>query len=179
MEESILQKSNGGLNESESRSTETILDLKKDLDKKRIKYAIINTIGSVIHKLTFSVISNVSFLSIYYISHLYHANNEDKNIKTSSAITLSPISNLCQYMTIWIGGVVQKKIGIRLTVLCGCILLTLGALGIIFLKSLIGYQIMMGLYGFGMGISEVVTVSNACKFLPHKRGLIIGIVNVV
>jgi hypothetical protein len=54
----------------------------------------------------------------------------------------------------------------------------LGALGIIFFKNLLAYQFMMGFYGFGIGIAEAVTVSNACAFLPHKKGLINGLANV-
>ena len=172
--ENLLSESSAIINEE--RKSEDLTDNSQDnseynkrLYKKRLKYAIFNTIATIFHKLTFSVISNVPFLSIYYISHLYHSNNEDKDIKVSSSVTLSPIYVLCQYTIIWLGGPIQQKIGIRFTVILGGVLLNAGALGLIFFKSLIMYQIMMALFGFGMGIAEAITLANSCKFLPGKK----------
>ena len=154
---------------------EEIAKPKEDLRKKRIKHGIRNIEGLIFQKIEFAVLSSINYLAVYYIAYLSYSN---KTIKMENSITLSSILTFAQFSSIWVGGVLREYVHMKIIMILGGSLLIIGSIGIIFLNSLIGYKMMMVLYGIGIGVQEAITNANASAYIPEKRGLINGIANI-
>ena len=154
---------------------EEIAKPKEDLRKKRIKHGIRNIVGLIFQKIEFAVLSSINYLAVYYIAYLSYSN---KTIKMENSITLSSILTFAQFSSIWVGGVLREYVHMKIIMILGGSLLIIGSIGIIFLNSLIGYKMMMVLYGIGIGVQEAITNANASAYIPEKRGLINGIANI-
>ena len=154
---------------------EEIAKPKEDLRKKRIKHDIRNIVGLIFQKIEFAVLSSINYLAVYYIAYLSYSN---KTIKMENSITLSSILTFAQFSSIWVGGVLREYVHMKIIMILGGSLLIIGSIGIIFLNSLIGYKMMMVLYGIGIGVQEAITNANASAYIPEKRGLINGIANI-
>ena len=145
------------------------------LKKRRFKFGIICSIGLLIQKTEFAVLSSINYLAIYYIVYL---SLKDESIKLENSITLSSILTFAQFSTNWIGGVLDKYIHIRFIMIIGGAFFILSSIGILSFETLLGYKFMMFLFGTGIGIQEGVVYANASAFIPEKKGLINGIANV-
>ena len=154
---------------------EEIAKPKEDLRKKRIKHGIRNIVGLIFQKIEFAVLSSINYLAVYYIAYLSYSN---KTIKMENSITLSSILTFAQFSSIWVGGVLREYVHMKIIMILGGSLLIIGSIGIIFLNSLIGYKMMMVLYGIGIGVQEAITNANASAYIPEQRGLINGIANI-
>ena len=146
-----------------------------ELKKKRRKHGIISIIGLLIQKVEFGILSNIVYLSVYYIAYLSY---KDDTIKMENAISLSSILNFSQFCTNWLGGVLKEFINLRIIIIIGGSLFIFGSLGIIFFRTLLGYKFMMVIFGLGIGMQEMVNYTNASAFIPEKLGLINGLANV-
>ena len=146
-----------------------------ELKKKRRKHGIISIIGLLIQKVEFGILSNIVYLSVYYIAYLSY---KDDEIKMENAISLSSILNFSQFCTNWLGGVLKEFINLRIIIIIGGSLFIFGSLGIIFFRTLLGYKFMMVIFGLGIGMQEMVNYTNASAFIPEKLGLINGLANV-
>ena len=84
------------------------------LKKRRFKFGIMCSIGLLIQKTEFAVLSSINYLAIYYIVYL---SLKDESIKLENSITLSSILTFAQFSTNWIGGVLDKYIHIRFIII--------------------------------------------------------------
>ena len=174
-ENSLIQDENADII-SGDETTKINLDLlEAQLKKKRKKNRILNIIGLCAQKIEFGILSNVNYLSIYYV---YYLHTIDKEISKENSITLSSILCCMQFSTIWIGGVLKEYIGIRLVIAISNVLLILGSIGMILFDNLLAYKFMMVILGLGIGISGSITNANTSLYIPEKKGLINGIANI-
>ena len=174
---SIVSDSEEGLSgfDKSIHIEETTKQKEEDLKKKRIKDGIKNIAGLILQKAEFAILSSINYLAVYYAAYLSY---KDKTIKKENSVSLGSIITFAQFSSIWSGGVLKEYVHMRIIIILGGSLLILGSLGIMFLNSLIGYKMMMALYGIGMGVQQGITNANACAYIPEKKGLINGIANI-
>lgn len=151
--------------------------LENKIKKRRIKDGIINIIGTSLQKIQISIVSSLSSLMIYLVYFLY-SENHDETITKENALTLSSIISFSVFSTVWIGGFLKHYIGIRTIMIISNVALILACLGLIFFRSLNKYQMMMIFFGIGIGIPQTITNVNAIQYMPEKKGLIGGILNI-
>ena len=147
------------------------------IEKKRLRDGIINVAALLIQKVEIAVLSSIVFLLVYYVAYLSYK-SKDKDIRLENSITLGSILVFAQFSSIWIGGVLREYFHIKLILITGSSLLILACLGLMFFESLLGYQFMMVLFGFGIGVQEAITNANASAYIPKKKGLINGLANI-
>ena len=111
----------------ESELPDELSSPNNELKKKRRKHGIISIIGLLIQKVEFGILSNIVYLSVYYIAYLSYKDNE---IKMENAISLSSILNFSQFCTNWLGGVLKEFINLRIIIIIGGSLFIFGSLGI-------------------------------------------------
>ena len=159
----------------ESELPDDLSSPNNELNKKRRKHGIISIIGLLIQKVEFGILSNIVYLSVYYVAYLSY---KDDTIKMENAISLSSILNFSQFCTNWLGGVLKEFINLRIIIIIGGSCFIFGSIGIIFFRTLLGYKFMMVMFGLGMGMQEMVNYTNASAFIPEKLGFINGLANV-
>ena len=143
---SIVSDSEEGLSgfDKSIHIEETTKQKEEDLKKKRIKDGIKNIAGLILQKAEFAILSSINYLAVYYAAYLSY---KDKTIKKENSVSLGSIITFAQFSSIWSGGVLKEYVHMRIIIILGGSLLILGSLGIMFLNSLIGYKMMMALYG--------------------------------
>ena len=175
-QESVLSEENekifGG---DESVALNLNLFESKLLQKRRKRDGIITMIGLCIQKMEIAVLSSINNASIYYAFYLH---TFDNNVTKEDQIILNSVFGLTQASTIWVGGVLQLYIGIRLVMALGNAFLIAGCLGLLFLKNFIGYNFMMAILGIGLGVPGSITNVNAFLYFPKKKAFISGIATI-
>ena len=100
-------------------------------------------------------------------------------VTLSFAPWLLATGQIAQSMTMFLGGVIVKRIGLRFTVLTGCLivsggmLLSAGAVMLSFWAVVLTYGLLGGL---GAGIAQIAALDAAVRCLPQHKGLAMAIV---
>ncbi|XP_059159553.1 oxalate:formate antiporter-like [Physella acuta] len=84
-----------------------------------------------------------------------------------------------QGLSVVLGGLIEKKIGPKLTTLCGGWCMSLGVLSTYFsIKQSFGLCIFTygAVFGFGIGIAYAVPLSCSVRWFPERKGLANGLV---
>ena len=149
--------------------------LDKRLQKRRKKDGIITIVGLCLQKMEIGLLCCLNNVNIYYAFFLHTI---DPNVTKEDQFILNSVLGLTQQSTIWIGGILQLYIGIRLVMALGCALLIAGAIGCLFLKNIIGFYFMMGIIGIGFGMPGQITNVNCFLYFPKKRSLVSGIATI-
>lgn len=80
-----------------------------------------------------------------------------------------------QGCTMLLGGLIERRIGARKTILLGGYILTLGTFLSSTAKSLAEISLYNGvMFGIGLGICYSAPITCACKWLPHRKGIVTG-----
>jgi OFA family oxalate/formate antiporter-like MFS transporter len=113
-------------------------------------------------------------LSTYATSYLRRF---DKTITLDKTLAVFAIASCGIAITMYWGGVIEKKLGPRLTAYLGCGMLVAGVFLTSFAKSLSVMIVLYGLmFGMGNGIAYTAPIICGLKWMPGKKGLISGCV---
>lgn len=130
-------------------------------------------ISSLIHQTGIRSVFPLGVLGVYVISYF--------KWKTESSIYLTfflfPI--LTSFFTLFvpIGGVLEKVVGMRITLAISSLVLMIAGY-LLSLKLSAGFTIVCYLiFGAGLGISAMVSVKATCYFYPDKKGMITSLLN--
>ena len=148
---------------------------------KSIKFYIRNNLCQKKSKFIFSCISNIFFnigamfcfvlgqFSVYITSY-FHYQNVDINMHYGNFIM--PVLMLCLSLSVPLGGLLEKKLGMRLTLLISSILIEI--LLFIFINQVnkLFSLILVILIGMSIGLGIAIPGKNLCYYYPKRRGLI-------
>lgn len=82
-----------------------------------------------------------------------------------------------QGMTMFLGGLIEKRIGAPLTVLVGGFSVVLGTFLSSFCTTLSGFVFTYGImFGIGLGITYSAPIACSVKWMPNRKGLVTGII---
>ncbi|KAI2796203.1 hypothetical protein RDWZM_007405 [Blomia tropicalis] len=131
--------------------------------------------GFLIHLIlgTFYTLGNVN---TYLISYLRQ--HVDPEITYASSIWLNAAFMLGQGTLMMAGGIMENKIGPRLTCLCGSLIFCI-SIGITYYTIQLGFFYVVLTYGFlsslGVGLAYVAPLAAGMKWFPKRKGLVNGI----
>ncbi len=130
-------------------------------------------IGAVLIQLALGTIYSWGVLTPYFTSYLQAFN---ANIRYEHTQYIFAVGLFAFAVTMIFSGKLQQKYGPMLIGLVGAVLMSLGVILTIFMKSFAGAFISYGvLFGIGIGFGYVCPIACAAKWFPDKKGLINGI----
>ena len=140
--------------------------------KEKIRYAIL--IPIIVHQfLMASVTANISFQT-YIISYLYHyAQDLDQN----KSYFLTPCFILGSYLFAFLGGILEKKLGLKLSIIIADVIVFLGD-ALMLCTKLIGlYYVCFIIFGMGYSLTIILLTKLVCKD-SSRKGIMNGIISV-
>ncbi|KAK6195536.1 hypothetical protein SNE40_000945 [Patella caerulea] len=114
-----------------------------------------------------------------YITSYMRKYNVEKNLQYTDSVWIFACSGMGQGASMFLGGVLEKKIGPRLATLLGSLFMSLGVFLSYFTVKysfpllVLTYGLMIGL---GIGVAYAVPMACAMRWLPDRRGLVNGFV---
>ena len=116
---------------------------------------------------TYSV-QPITFLSVYFISHYSYVSSSLK-VLPSAATFMEPIITLFCLFSILISGVLDRLVGIRLTLNISSSIVVITAIFYFFFENFIMYAIGIGTIGVGIGLILIAT-KYMVFFFPGREG---------
>ena len=137
--------------------------------------------GSFLINFTLGIVTSTGNIAPYIISYtrLRSLDPHREVVTLSYAPWLLATGQISQSMIMFLGGIIVKRIGLRLTVLTGCLissggmLLSAGAVLLSFWAVVLTYSVMGGI---GAGIAQSATLDAAVRCLPQHKGLTMAII---
>ena len=138
-------------------------------------------IGGFLVNFTFGIVTATGNIAPYVISYTRQRSLDPYRevVTLSFAPWLLATGQVARSMIMFLGGVIVKRIGLRFTVLTGCLivsggmLLSAGAVMLSFWAVVLTYSILGGL---GAGIAQSASLDAAVRCLPQHKGLTMAIV---
>ncbi|XP_063682939.1 L-lactate transporter-like isoform X3 [Bolinopsis microptera] len=136
---------------------------------------IVVLIGAVLIHITLGVLYCFGNISTYIVSYLRFRTDYD-TVRFTNTQWILTLMVCGQGTTMVIGGLMERKIGARLTILVGCTIHTLtAALSFFAIRSFYALIVTYGvLFGFGIGIAYSPAMTLAMKWLPTYKGVVAG-----
>lgn len=139
---------------------------------------ILVVIGGIMVHLTLGSIYTYGNIAPYFVSYL-KARGSSPNLTYEKASWIFSSSAMLQGLFGFIGGMMEMKIGTRLTILIGCLLVS-GGVALTYFTINKGFIYLLLTYGFmfgtGIGISYYIPVGCAMRWFPNRKGFIAGFV---
>ena len=142
------------------------------------KNGILSIIGAIFHKIV--IMSMMVFLgfSTYMISYLrYYQKPNETPITLNYTYFVMPILSITMGLGIPFSGILEFKLGTRLTIVYGSLYLILSSVIQYFSKNFILNMLAIFIFAIGFSLSIVIPGKNACMYFPKRRGLISGILS--
>ena len=134
-------------------------------------------ISSSISALLFSIGSTFCFtigqFSVYITSY-FHYKCVDIDMQYGNFMT--PILIFCLTLSIPISGLLEKKLGMRLTLLISSVLTEILLFTFILQTNKILTMVLVCLIGISLGLAVSIPMKNLCHYFPEKKGLICSFV---
>ncbi|CAH8632342.1 unnamed protein product [Heterobilharzia americana] len=138
--------------------------------------SILCVIGGIIIQCTYGYFYTVGNMAPYILDYLKHYN---MSVYDNSIMWLTSVALGFEALAMPIGGLLYRKVGIRIVLILSCLVhsggitLSYFTLSRGFIPLLITYGIMQGT-GFGFGYSATIAASVA--WFQNQRGLIVGLI---
>ena len=145
-------------------------------DNKMFIDGIRSIIGGIFHKIVIMTMMSFLGLSTYTISYLkYYQSENEKPITLNYTYFIMPIFSITMGFGIPFSGILEYKMGTRLTIIYSSLYLILSS--VIQYFSKVFYLNAIGIFTFSAGFALSIAISgkNACMYFPKKRGMISGI----
>ena len=133
--------------------------------------------GFIVH-LTLGSLYTFGNLAPYITSYVRHRSHPT-DLRSATGAWIYTLTLGGQGLSMILGGLLERKLGPRVSTLMGCLLMTLGvllsyvAIKISFWLLLFTYGLMFGL---GVGIAYIGPIASAVRWMPRWKGVTIGIV---
>ena len=144
------------------------------------KNGILSIIGAVFHKIV--IMSMMVFLgfSTYMISYLrYYQKPNETPITLNYTYFIMPILSITMGLGIPFSGILEFKLGTRLTIIYSSLYLILSSVIQYFSKNFILNLIAIFVFAVGLSLSIIIPGKNACMYFPKRRGMISGILSCI
>ncbi|XP_048246409.1 uncharacterized protein LOC124122976 [Haliotis rufescens] len=135
------------------------------------------TLGGVMVHITLGTVYTFGNLSPYLTSYLRHSTRD--NITYSDSVWIYACNLIGHGLSMFLGGVIYRQLGLRPTVLLGSWLMSAGVMLTFFTvqHSFLGVIMTYGIVnGFGVGVAYSLPMACAMKWLPERKGLAGGLV---
>ena len=144
-----------------------------DNTSQKKKRFILSLIGSVTFVIGIGGVACLSQYSVYITSYIHYF---DESIDMQYGNLMSPILTSSIGLSAALGGILEKKIGMRLTLTLSFLLLELMVFIFIFLKSIGIVIFLIILLGLSAGLGMPILIKNLMCFYPQKRGVICSLI---
>jgi MFS family permease len=134
---------------------------------------ILTFIGTIIYFIGIMTPFGIGQYSVYITSYFHHFNPK---INIQLGNLMMPILTLALSLSSPLGGILEHKLGMHLTLIIGSVILEL--LIFIFITQTNIYITFLLIILIGMTIGSVITIpgKNICFYYPKKRGMIISLI---
>ncbi|KAL8595959.1 hypothetical protein ACOMHN_018271 [Nucella lapillus] len=135
-------------------------------------------IGGVLIHLTLGTLYTFGNLSPYLTSYI-RQHSSPSDLTYAESVWIYALAGMGQGMTMYIGGVLERRLGTRLSVLIGGwfqslgIMLTYFTIKHSFAATVFTYGLM---FGSGVGVAYAIPLAVGMRWLPHRKGLVNGCV---
>ena len=130
---------------------------------------ICSLISAIIYQCGSSVVVTIGNFCVYFVSYIYY-NNKSLNIQYGNL--MGPITLLLLSIFSPFSGLIEKKIGPKLTLLLSSIIVEICLILYYFQRNIWAFYVISMFIGFGNGLSAGVPIKNACKYYPNQKGKI-------
>ncbi|XP_060077328.1 uncharacterized protein LOC132556890 [Ylistrum balloti] len=135
-------------------------------------------VGGILVHLSLGTVYTFGNMTPYMTSYM-RKKAVSPELTYADSLWISAVATMGQGASVFIGGLVQRKLGTRLTTLLGGWISSGGVLLTYFtIKTSFGLTALTygGLFGFGVGIAYAAPMGCGMKWLPDKKGLVNGLV---
>ena len=105
-----------------------------------------------------------------YITSYFHYQGIDIDMQYGNF--MSPVLNLCLALSIPLSGILDKKIGMKLTLLISSVSIEVLLFLFIIQTNKILTMILVCLIGMSLGLGVSIPMKNLCHYYPEKKGLV-------
>ncbi|OWF45029.1 MFS-type transporter YhjX [Mizuhopecten yessoensis] len=135
-------------------------------------------IGGILVHLTLGTVYTFGNMTPYMTSYM-RKKNVSAELTYADSLWVMAVAAMGQGASVFIGGILHRKLGTRLTTLLGGWISSGGVLLTYFtIQSSFGLTVLTygAMFGFGVGIAYATPMGCGMKWLPDKRGLVNGLV---
>lgn len=144
--------------------------------KKYIFHGILSLISTIIHTCGNYSVFLLRHTMIYLISF---RKNYNPNLTIAHGYFALPIMSFILALSIPAGGMIEKKIGSKKTIVLSTLIICLSFSVMYFSRNLYVDYVLMGIIGFGMAIGLKLPKRNACSYFMNKKALISGSITLI
>ena len=126
-------------------------------------------IGSVIYSIGIAGCMCIGQFNVYITSYIYHY---DKTIDLQYGNLMSPILTCSLALSAPLGGILEKKIGIHLSLIISLLLVEIMITLLIYQTSIVIIFLLLIFLGLSIGLGMPILVKNLMCFYPKKRGIV-------
>ena len=142
------------------------------IESQKTKF-IFAIISGIIYQLGSSMVVTIGNFCVYFASYIHY---KDDWVNMQYGNIMAPIILLLLSAFSPLSGVIEKKIGPKLTLLVSSIIVEICFIMYYFQRNLWLFYTISVFVGIGNGISAGVPIKNACLFYPKKKGIINSII---
>ncbi|XP_069119495.1 oxalate:formate antiporter-like isoform X2 [Argopecten irradians] len=135
-------------------------------------------VGGILVHLSLGTVYTFGNMTPYMTSYM-RQKNVSADLTYADSLWILAASAIGQGTSVFIGGLIQRKLGTRITTLIGGWLSSAGVLLTYFtIKTSFGLTVLTygGLFGFGVGIAYASPMGCGMKWLPDTKGLVNGLI---
>ena len=129
--------------------------------------------SSIIYQLGSSIVVSIGNFCVYFASYIHY---KDNWVNMQYGNIMAPIILLLLSAFSPISGIIEKKIGPKLTLLISSIIVEICFIFYYLQRNLWLFYTISVIIGIGNGISAGVPIKNACLYYPKKKGIINSII---
>ena len=134
---------------------------------------ILSLISAIIYQFGSQMVVTIGNFCVYFASYIHY---KDEWVNMQYGNVMAPIILLLLSSFSPLSGVIEKKIGPRLTLLISSIIIEICFLCYYFQRNLWIFYTISVFIGIGNGLSAGVAIKNACLYYPKKKGIINSLV---
>ena len=125
--------------------------------------------SGIIYQLGSSLVITIGNFCVYFASYIHY---KDNWVNMQYGNIMAPIILLLLSSFSPISGVIEKKIGPKLTLLLSSVIVEICFILYYYQRNLWIFYTISVIIGIGNGISAGVPIKNACLYYPKKKGII-------
>ena len=142
------------------------------IESQKTKF-IFAIISGIIYQLGSSMVVTIGNFCVYFASYIHY---KDDWVNMQYGNIMAPIILLLLSAFSPLSGLIERKIGPKLTLLVSSIIVEICFIMYYFQRNLWLFYTISVFIGIGNGISAGVPIKNACLYYPKKKGIINSII---
>ena len=133
----------------------------------------LSLLSAIIYQLGSSMVVSIGNFSVYFISYIHY---KDTWVSMQYGNIMAPIILLLLAIFSPLSGLIEKRIGPRLTLLISSIIVEVCFILYYYQRNLWIFYTISFFIGIGSGLSAGVPLKNVCRYFPKRKGFINSII---